>query len=116
MLPALNEVSQQQAKPTEQTLKRVHHLLNYWASNPTITIRYHASNMALHVDTDAAYLVLPGAKSRIGGYYYLSSNINQPPLNGPILVLCKTLQRVVVSAAEAETTGDYLRSLGFTPT
>ena len=110
MLPALNALSRQQAKPTEQTLKRVHHLLNYWASNPTIIIRYHASNMVLHIDTDAAYLVMPGAKSRIAGYYYLSSDTNQPPLNGPILVLCKTLQHVVASAAEAETAGLFFNA------
>ena len=67
--------------------------------------------MILHIDSDAAYLVMPGAKSRVAGYYYLSTKpltIGDPqniPLNGAILVECKTLRHVVASAAEAETGG-----------
>ena len=71
--------------------------------------------MCLHVDSDAAYLVAPGAKSRIAGYYYLSSRytptnntINPtPPLNAPVHVECKLLKHVVSSSAEAETGGIY---------
>jgi hypothetical protein len=110
MLPALNDISRQQARPTQQTQKRVNHLLNYWSSNPDITIRYYASDMILHIDTDAAYLVMPNAKSRIAGYYYLSTDTTNPPHNGPILVLCKTLQHVVASAAEAETAGIFFNA------
>ena len=48
--------------------------------------------MCLHIDTDAAYLVAPEAKSQIAGYYYLSNKYTptQPPtpihstLNAPI--------------------------------
>ena len=64
--------------------------------------------MILHIDSDAAYLVMPTAKSRIAGYYYLSSkptSTSSPPLNGAILIECKTLKHVVASAAEAETGG-----------
>ena len=67
--------------------------------------------MVLHVDSDAAYLVLPNAKSRIARHYYLSTNPPSPPAppqparNGPILTECKTLKHVVASAAEAETGG-----------
>ena len=62
--------------------------------------------MILHVDSDAAYLVLPQAKSRIAGYFHLTdltSPPTQPPVNGPVLVECKTIKHVVTSAAEAET-------------
>ena len=61
------------------------------------------------VESDAAYLVLPNAKSRIPGYFYLSENtrygndITQPERNGPLHIVCKTLKHVVASAAEAET-------------
>ena len=66
--------------------------------------------MVLHVETDAAYLVAPQARSRIAGFYYCSNQYdkNNPikiPLNGLIHVECKTLRRVVTSAAEAETAG-----------
>jgi len=66
--------------------------------------------MILHVDTDAAYLVLHKARSRIAGYYYLAQYptadaIPKPTLNGAIHVECKTLKHVVASAAEVETGG-----------
>lgn len=61
MLIALNELSAHQSNPTEDTLKKCHHLLNYSATHPLATVRYHASDMVLMVDTDAAYLVLPKA-------------------------------------------------------
>ena len=62
------------------------------------------------VDPDAAYLVLPGAKSRFTGYFMLESRPNNyaehnPPLNAPMLVTCKTIENVVCSAAEAECGG-----------
>ena len=59
--------------------------------------------MILHVDSDAAYLVVEGAKSRIAGHYYLSNNV--PTHNGPLHTLSRLLKYVVASAAEAETCG-----------
>ena len=64
--------------------------------------------MILHIDADTAYLVLPGAKSRVAGYYYLSSLSNPTSLspsipNSAIHVECKALRYVVTSAVEAET-------------
>ena len=59
--------------------------------------------MVLSIDSDAAYLVAPKARSRIAGYFYLSKGRTQsmtPPLNGAVLVECKTLRHVVASAAE----------------
>ena len=60
------------------------------------------------VDSDAAYLVKPGAKSRTDGFYYLSSHLDKlsyittPPLNGAIHVICKTIPHAMTSAAELE--------------
>jgi hypothetical protein len=70
MLPALNEISSQQASPTSDTIKKCNQLLDYAATYPNAVIRYHASQMVLHVDTDAAYLVLPHARSHIAGHYF----------------------------------------------
>ena len=76
--------------------------------------------MVLFVDSDAAYLVLPKAKSRIAGCHYLSSmppTPEQPPtLNAPILVVYKTLRHVVSSAAEAETAGVFINAQIALPT
>jgi hypothetical protein len=72
VFPALNEISSQQASPTTLTTTKCNQLLDYAATYPSAVIRYHASQMILHVDTDAAYLVLPKARSRIAGHYCTS--------------------------------------------
>jgi len=67
--------------------------------------------MILYVESDAAYLVLPNAKSRYAGHFYLSNKANpklsRPPRNGPIHTECKTIRNVAASAAEAETAGIF---------
>lgn len=112
ILPALHEIASQQSKPTKDTLERTDMLMDYLHTYPEAVIRFYTSDMQLYIDTDAAYLVLPKAKSRAAGHYYLSdkvSSINEnPPPNGPFHVLCKSIPNVVSSAAEAETGGTYL--------
>ena len=77
--------------------------------------------MILHVDSDAAYLILQGAKSRIAGYFFLTDKTPPPPmipnprLNGPILVECKLLRHVVASSAEAETAGLFFNAQSAVP-
>ena len=112
MLTALQEIASEQAKPTEDTLKKCKHLLDYAATYPNAILRFHASDMILHVDTDAAYLVLPRARSRYAGFYYLSDKMSDyakgtPMPNGAILVECRSLHNVVSSAAEAECGGTF---------
>ena len=51
--------------------------------------------MILHLDSDAAYLVSPQARSRVVSNFYCRQkyNKNKPPytnLNGPIHIECKT--------------------------
>ena len=65
MLVGMNEISRQQAKPTQTTKKICQQLMDYAATYPDVFIRYYASDMVLHVDSDSAYLVAPKAKSRI---------------------------------------------------
>jgi len=108
ILPALNKIFHCQASPTINTYNKRKMLLDYCATHPNEKIRFRASQMILHVDTDAAYLVVPKARSRIAGYYYLAQYptadaIPKPILNDAIHVECKTLKHVVASAAEAET-------------
>ena len=107
-LPALTDIARTQAKPTQHTSDQVHMLMDYMATYPASVIRYYASDMIMHVDSDAAYLVAPGAKSRIAGYYYLSDHPKKstfPQHNPPFHVVCKFIKHVVASAAEAETAG-----------
>ena len=111
MSVALNEVAAHQANPTQYIRSKCNRILDYAATFPNMKLRYVASDMILHVDSDAVYLVQDGAHSRITGHYILS---NYPPPapqlplktpNAPILIKCKTLRHVVASAAEAETGG-----------
>ena len=112
LLPALNEIAASQANPTVNTEIKLNHLLAFAKTHQNTSLRYHASDMILHIDSDAAYLVMPNARSRFAGYYYLSKYPPTPltdktsiPLNAPILIECKTIRHVVASAAEAETSG-----------
>ena len=113
ILPALNEISASQSNPTLATEKKIDHLLSFVQHHKNTKVRFHASNMCLHIDSDAAYLVMPGARSRIAGYHYLSSypanppNSQHVPLNGAVLIECRTIRHVVASAAEAETAGIF---------
>ena len=110
ILPALNEIASAQSQPTELTRAKAQQLMDYLNTYPEAYIRYHASDMVMHVDSDAAYLVAPKAKSRIAGYYHLSDHPNatkHPKRNGAILVECKTLRHVVSSSAEAEVAGIF---------
>ena len=67
--------------------------------------------MHLYLESDAAYLVLPRARSRCAVFYYLGdrlqSSTDKPAINGAVHVLCKTIPNVVSSSAEAETGGIY---------
>ena len=66
--------------------------------------------MVLYVDSDASYLSLPKAQSRVGGHYYLI-NLSHDPVkepktapkpNGPDLTVCPILRHIMASAAEVE--------------
>jgi hypothetical protein len=108
MLTALSSLASSQAKATKDTAKGVVQLLNYAATHPEAVIRFHASDMILHVKSDASYLSEPRAHSRVAGYHYLSDHPNKKAeltLNGPILVVCNILKNVMASASEAETAG-----------
>ena len=108
MLPALNDIGSKQAAATTDTTKQCTMLLNYAATYPNAKIRFCASDMTnLQAGSDAAYLVLPHARSCYAGCFFLRTpeSTNGRLLNGSILVVCKSIRSVVASAAEAETAG-----------
>ena len=79
IIVALNEISNQQAAPTEKTKAACNMLLDYLSTHPDATIRYHASDMVLSICSDAAYLVLPNARSRAAGIFSFPL-LPQPPV------------------------------------
>jgi hypothetical protein len=44
---------------------------------PGAEVRYHSSDMVLHVSSDASYLSEPEARSRTGGHFYLGQKYGQ---------------------------------------
>ena len=56
MLASLNAISAAQFNSTTTTMGDIVWLLNYAATHPYATIHYHASNMILHMASDASYL------------------------------------------------------------
>ena len=50
ILPAINEISINQAKPTQATKDETTMLLEYLYTHPHATIRVHASKMQLHIE------------------------------------------------------------------
>ena len=110
MLVSIGAIASQQSKSTQKTCDATVWILNYAASHPNATIRYSASDMVLHLHSDDSYLSEPGARSRVGGHYFLCKKSTDPtnplitnsPLNVPILTLYKILHNMMASAAEAE--------------
>ena len=72
-LVAIGTISAEQSMATEATQDQVARLLDYFATHPDATIRYHRSGMVLYLHTDASYLSEKKARSRMGGHFYLSS-------------------------------------------
>jgi hypothetical protein len=85
------------------TADKVIKLLNYCNTHPETKIRYHVSEMILHIHSDASYLSENEAKSRAGGFFYMrNATKNYKQLtNGAILIVSKVLKHVMSSAAEA---------------
>ena len=110
LLVALGTLSSAQAHPTMHTHKGIVHILNYCATHPDAVVRFTASDMILHVHSDASYLSASHARSRAGGYFFLSSRLpdhtkaptpesTPPPFNGPVLVNSSIMKSVLASAS-----------------
>ena len=111
LLVALSDLAAAQAHGTVQTMNALIHLLNYAATFPRAVVRFHASDMVLHVHSDASYLSAAKARSRVGGHYFLSNASLDPAIskpNGAIHVIAKILKNVMGSAAEAEIGATYV--------
>jgi hypothetical protein len=74
VLMPLNDVTMEQTKATEKAQAATNQLLDYLATHPNAAIRYHASDMILHIHSDASYLSVSNARSRLGGLFFLGKN------------------------------------------
>jgi hypothetical protein len=97
----LNDISTEHTKATEKTQAATNQLLDYLATHPKATIRYHAYDMILHIHSDASYLSVSNALSRLGGLFFLGNKSpEQDTLNGSILNVASIIKNVDASAAE----------------
>jgi hypothetical protein len=113
MLVALGTIASQQSKGTQAMAQALTQLLNYAAAHPDATVRYHASDMYLHVHSDASCLSEASSRSRAGGIFFLSQRPADPskppaptaippPQNGAIHIISTIMRNVMASAMEAE--------------
>jgi hypothetical protein len=70
VLMPLNDIATEKTKATEKTQAATNQLLDYLATHPDATIRYHASDMILHTHSDTSYLSVSHARSRLGGLFF----------------------------------------------
>jgi hypothetical protein len=103
VLMPLNYITTEQTKATEKTQAATNQLLDYRATHPDATIRYHTSDMKLHIHSDASYLSVSNARSRLGGLFFCGE---KPPeedtLNVLILNVASVIKNVITSEAESE--------------
>jgi hypothetical protein len=103
VLMPLNDIATEQTKATEKTQAATNQMLDYLATHPDATIRYHASDMILNIHSDASYLSVSNVRSRLGGRFFLGNKSpEQDALNGSILNVAAVIKNVVASATESE--------------
>jgi hypothetical protein len=103
VLMPLNDVATEQTKATEKMQAATNQMLDYLATRPDATIRYHASDMILNIHSDASYLSVYNPGSHLGDLFFLGNESpKQETINGPILNFAVVIKNVVASAAESE--------------
>jgi hypothetical protein len=107
---ALSSIATEQAKPTEETMKKVKQLLDYCETQEEAMITYNASKMILAVHSDAGYANEKKSRSRSGGHFFLSNDKKFPPNNGAILTIATIIKVIMSSAAEAELGALYINA------
>ena len=103
MAEAVTTIATTQAAPTEDTMKKVSHLLNYAASHPNNCIIYEASDMILTAQSDASHQSVKNSRSKAGGVFYLANKDDPPTKNNGLLgVYSKIIPVVCAAASDAE--------------
>ncbi len=66
--------------------------------------------MVLAVHSDASYLSKLTAKSQVGGHFFCSFDVDDPPNNGAMLNISKILKPIMSSAAKAKLGSLYINA------
>jgi hypothetical protein len=66
--------------------------------------------MVLAVHSNASYLSEPSAHSRVGGHFFCSADVDDPPNNGAVLNISKILKAFMSSVAKAKLGALYINA------
>jgi hypothetical protein len=69
VLMPIKDIATEHTEATAKTQAATNQLLDYLSTHPDATIRYHISDMILHIHSDASYLSVSNARSRLGGLF-----------------------------------------------
>ena len=104
----ISAITSQSATPTEDTTRQTTQLLDYIATQEEAVLTYDASDMKLAVHSDASYLSEPKARSRAGGYFFLSGESSVWGNNGAVLNIAHIIKHVMSSVTKAELAALYI--------
>ena len=110
MFMYLNPIASEQGKAISNTYESVACLLDCTSPHPDVVLNISASEMVLHINSDASYVCEPKSKSRAGGHYFLRERpidmnkptTRQPTNNGAIHIKLWIQRNVLASANKAE--------------
>jgi hypothetical protein len=78
ILIALSTIASEQSKGTQETMHKCKQLLDYLATHPDATVRFHASDMILNIHSDTSYLSKRNAHSRACGHFFMGWKPDAP--------------------------------------
>ena len=102
LLTDVNHLASLQAHATNNTMTAANRRLAYCARYPNNSLRYHACDLILHIQSGASYLSRPGARSVAGGIFYVGNRDQPTVINGAIHAISSIIPAAVTSMAEAE--------------
>ena len=108
IIVALSELGQQKASVTKATNDSINQLIDYLSTYPSNSITFFVIIMVLSAHSDAAYLNIIKARSRVGAHIMLSEDVPVPSYNVLVLTGAQIIKFVMTSAAESELSGLYI--------
>ncbi len=108
LLCSISTLAAQSSNPTQDTMRCATQLLDYLGTQEEAILTYNANDMILAVHRDASYLSKPKVRSRAGGHFFLSSNIQLLANNGAILNIAHIIKNIMSLATEAELAALYI--------
>jgi hypothetical protein len=99
----IKDIATEHTKATAKKQEATDQVLDYMVTHPGSTIRNHASEIILHIHSDASYLSVSHARSHLVGHFFCGDKPpNEENLNRSLLNVEAFIKNVVASAAEPE--------------